>query len=86
MNTMKLLNKITLFVLSATLLLAGCGETPKVPKSECKAVVVHVKTVLGKFAPSEQEMLSQCKAATDEARGCVMAAAKPMKLSQCDFG
>ncbi|NRA60418.1 MAG: hypothetical protein HRU25_05805 [Psychrobium sp.] len=85
---MKKLKTIIPFVLSAALLLAvsGCGEAPKVAKSECKAVVAHVKTVLGKFAPSEQEMLSQCKAASDEARGCVMAAAKPMKLSQCDFG
>ena len=30
-------------------------------------------------------MLKQCKAATDEARGCIMAADKPMKLLQCDF-
>ena len=71
--------------LALILALSSCGEAPKVPPSECKAVVKHVKSVLGKFAPGDKEIMSQCKAATDEARGCAMAAKKPMKLTQCDF-
>ncbi|MDE3272848.1 hypothetical protein [Pseudoalteromonas sp. G4] len=68
-----------------TFLLTGCSKADPVPVSECKAVVAHAKRVLGDKAPSSSEMLKQCKAATDEARGCVLAADKPMKLLDCDF-
>ena len=66
-------------------LLSGCSKADPVPVSECKAVVSHAKRVLGDKAPSSSQMLKQCKAASDEARGCVMAADKPMKLLDCDF-
>jgi len=73
-----------LYILSSLLLLS-CSKATPVPASECKQVVSHVKKVLGKNAPSNSKMLKQCKKATDEARGCVMAADKPMKILQCDF-
>ena len=66
-------------------LLTGCSKADPVSVSECKSVVAHAKRVLGDKAPSSSEMLKQCKAATDEARGCVLAADKPMKLLDCDF-
>jgi len=65
--------------------LSACGEEALVPESDCDKVVAHATKVLGKFAPSGDEMLKQCKAASDKVRGCVMAADKPMKLTQCDF-
>lgn len=67
------------------LVLSGCSKADPVPVTECKAVVSHAKRVLGDKAPSSSQMLKQCKAASDEARGCVMAADKPMKLLDCDF-
>lgn len=67
------------------MLLQGCSKAKPVSVSECKNVVNHVKKVLGKNAPINSKMIKQCKKATDEARGCVMAADKPMKIMQCDF-
>jgi uncharacterized protein YcfL len=74
-----------LFSLLLLVVLAGCSKAEPVPVSECKSVVAHAKRILGDKAPSSSEMLKQCKAATDEARGCVLAADKPMKLLDCDF-
>jgi len=65
--------------------LASCSGAKPVPVSECGKVISHVKTVLKDKAPSSSKMMKQCKAATDEARGCVLAANKPMKILQCDF-
>ncbi|WP_100914907.1 hypothetical protein [Pseudoalteromonas spongiae] len=76
---------LTLSCSFAIVLLTGCSKADPVPVSECKAVVSHAKRVLGDKAPSSSQMLKQCKAASDEARGCVMAADKPMKLLDCDF-
>lgn len=70
---------IALFVVTA------CSKATPVPESDCDKVIKHAKKVLGKNAPSSSKMQKQCKAATDEARGCVMAADKPMKILQCDF-
>ena len=65
--------------------LVSCSKAPPVAVSECDTVISHVKKVLKDRAPNQSSMLKQCKAATDEARGCIMAADKPMKLLQCDF-
>lgn len=65
-----------------SLVLSGCGAPP-VPVSECDNVVKHIKSVLKDKAPSMSEMRKQCKAATDEERGCAMAADKPMKILNC---
>jgi len=65
--------------------LTACSKADPVPVSECKKVVSHAKKVLGDQAPSSSKMLKQCKAASDEARGCVLAADKPMKILKCDF-
>ena len=67
------------------LVLYGCSKPDPVAESECNKVVSHVKSILKDRAPSQSEMLKQCKTASDEARGCVMAANKPMKILQCDF-
>jgi len=82
----KSLNFISYFALPLVILtLVSCSKASPVPKSECDAVVSHVKSVLKDKAPSKSEMIKQCEAATDEARGCIMAADKPMKILQCDF-
>jgi len=65
--------------------LTACSKADPVPVSECKKVVSHAKKILGEQAPSSSKMLKQCKAASDEARGCVLAADKPMKILKCDF-
>ncbi|MFY8298779.1 hypothetical protein AAEU28_08420 [Pseudoalteromonas sp. SS15] len=76
----------TLAVLSfCGFLLTACSKAESVPESECDKVVAHAKSVLKENAPSKSDMLKQCKATSDEARGCVMAADKPMKLLKCDF-
>ncbi len=77
--------KMTLAPLITIWILTACSKVEPVPVSECKTVVSHVKKVLKERAPSNSEMLKQCEAASDEARGCVMAADKPMKILQCDF-
>jgi len=82
----KALNIISYLALPLVILtLVSCSKATPVPKSKCDAVVSHVKSILKGNAPSKSKMTKQCQAATDEARGCVMAADKPMKLLQCDF-
>jgi len=71
------------FITIATI--TACSKADPVPVSECKKVVSHAKKVLGAQAPSNSKMLKQCKAASDDARGCVLAADKPMKILKCDF-
>ncbi len=65
--------------------LVSCSKVTPVPVSECSAVVSHVQSILKDKAPNKSKMHKQCKSATDEIRGCVMAAEKPMKILQCDF-
>jgi uncharacterized protein YgiB involved in biofilm formation len=67
------------------LVLNACSQAEMVSVKECDTVVAHAKSVLKDNAPSQADMLKQCKAASDEARGCVMAADKPMKLLKCDL-
>ena len=78
-------NNRTICLLISLIILTACSKVTPIPVSECKNVISHVKKVLGKNAPSHSKMLKQCKKASDEARGCVMAADKPMKILQCDF-
>ena len=85
MKTLNMLGGKKWASLSLIMLAAACSKDAPVPESECEKVVTHVKSVLKDKAPSTSKMLKQCKAATDEARGCVMAADKPMKILQCDF-
>lgn len=75
--------KSTLLAMSASLLLSACGGPPPVAASQCDKVVKHVQSVLKDKSPSRAKLTSQCKAATDEQRGCAMAADKPMKVLQC---
>ena len=82
-KTMNIISYLALPLVIVTL--ASCSKATPVPVGKCDAVVSHVKSVLKGNAPSKSKMLQQCKAATDEARGCVMAANKPMKILQCDF-
>ncbi|AWB68885.1 hypothetical protein C2869_02360 [Saccharobesus litoralis] len=70
-------------ILATCSLLLACGGPTPVAKSDCDKVIQHVKSVLKDKAPSHSELTAQCKSATDEQRGCVMAADKPMKVLQC---
>lgn len=79
MSRIKILSVV---MLSGASLLTACGAPP-VPVSECGAVVKHIKSVLKDKAPSRSEMTKQCKEATDEQRGCALAADKPMKILSC---
>lgn len=78
------INKLSIVLISIATLTA-CSKADPVPVTECKKVVSHAKKVLGEQAPSSSKMLKQCKAASDEVRGCVLAADKPMKILKCDF-
>ena len=82
-KTMNILSYLSLPLVVITLV--SCSKATPVPESECEAVVSHVKKVLKDNAPTQSKMLKQCKAATDDARGCIMAADKPMKILKCDF-
>lgn len=77
--------KALLLIFVIGLVLNACSQAEMVSVNECDKVVAHAKSVLKENAPSQADMLKQCKAASDEARGCVMAADKPMKLLKCDY-
>ncbi|RXJ73286.1 hypothetical protein CS022_10885 [Veronia nyctiphanis] len=65
------------------LLTSACTDHPAVSVDQCNQVVAHAKQVLGSMAPDNATLVSQCQAATDSERGCVMAATKKGQLAQC---
>lgn len=67
----------------AVLLLQGCDNYEPVAASNCSNVVQHAQKILGDFAPSRANMMKDCKEASDNERGCVMAATKKGQVAQC---
>jgi hypothetical protein len=65
------------------LLMQACSNYEPVSVSECNKVVAHATKVLGSFAPSQSEMMVDCKKATDNERGCIMASTKKGQIAQC---
>ncbi len=78
-------NKVskTCLTLLGVVALTSCSSYDPVPASECGKVVAHSKKILGDMAPSYQDMMKECKAASDNERGCAMAAEKPGQLMKC---
>jgi len=72
---------IGLFV--GVLLIQGCSSYEPVPVSQCSSVIKHAKKVLGSAAPKSSEMKANCKEATDQERGCIMAATTKGLIAQC---
>jgi len=64
-------------------LLLGCTKHDPIPVSECPSIVSHAKSILGTMADSHEKMMSDCKKATDQQRGCAKAAKTPYSLSKC---
>ena len=82
---MKLMKKrisITAIVLGLAFM-SACSNYDPVAASECGAVVRHAQKVLGSLAPSRSDMMADCKKASDNERGCVMASDKKGALAQC---
>ncbi|EOD79349.1 hypothetical protein RN22_18955 [Grimontia sp. AD028] len=77
-NTIK-----TTLLATAVFGLAACSDYDPVAESDCNKVVSHAQKILGALAPSAGELMSQCKAASDSERGCVMASTKKGQLAQC---
>ncbi|PCJ46745.1 MAG: hypothetical protein COA99_02090 [Moraxellaceae bacterium] len=63
--------------------LQACSRYDPVPASDCNKVVSHAQKVLGSMAPSRSEMMTDCKKASDNDRGCIMAATKKGQIAQC---
>jgi hypothetical protein len=78
-------HRLGLVLLAFTLLGVGCTKYDPVPVSDCSKVVRHVKKVIGKSAPKSSELKAQCKAGSDQDRGCVMAATSPADLMRCSM-
>jgi len=82
MKSQKSLIRIAgLFV--GVLLMQGCSNYEPVSVSECNKVVAHATKILASFAPSQSEMMADCKKATDNERGCIMASTKKGQIAQC---
>ena len=82
MKPLKSVKVITcLFI--GVLLMQGCSKHDPVSVAECDKVVAHAAKVLGKFASSNAVMMADCKKATDNERGCIMAATKKGQIAQC---
>lgn len=78
---MTLVKSITLAL--AVLTLTACSSPEPLDDSHCKAIVKHVTKSLGKLAPEPMGIYKECKAGTDEQRGCVMVAENAMQVSKC---
>jgi len=61
----------------------GCTSYEPVSVKQCTSVVKHAQKVLGKMSPPYEKLLKSCKAATDNERGCIMAAKKMGQITQC---
>lgn len=66
-----------------SLTVLSCKSYDPVPASQCKTVVTQARKILGKAAESYSKMLKNCKAATDQERGCATAATSPAALLRC---
>jgi len=65
------------------LLISACSNYEPVSVAECDKVVAHAAKVLGNFAPKQSVMMADCKKATDNERGCIMASTKKGQIAQC---
>ena len=61
----------------------GCSTYAPVSASQCVGVVKHTKKILGLMAPKHKKMMVDCKKATDDVRGCIMAATTKIQIAQC---
>lgn len=74
----------TLAVTSSFIFTAGCSDSyDPVPSSKCSMVVKHSTDILKKLAKPKEEMIKECRKATDEQRGCVMQAKIVADLAKC---
>ena len=75
------MKKINIVIAVSLFTMFACSK--KVPVSECKTVVAHAKKIMGNDAPSASKLMEDCKAATDEQRGCAMDAKNSLSLAAC---
>ena len=62
---------------------AGCSKHTPVPVTQCNAVVTHASRVLGDDAGSSSQLMKDCREATDQQRGCALAAKSAISLMRC---
>lgn len=79
----KSLLPLTLGLVVSASFLQGCSNYDPVKVSQCSKVVSHAQKILGGMAPKRSEMMADCKKASDNDRGCVMAATKKGQVAQC---
>ena len=72
-----------LMVLSASLL--ACDKFDPIPASKCGKIVSRSKKLLGKQAEARNKAMTTCKEASDEQRGCAMAASSAADLLRCSI-
>lgn len=63
-------------------LFASCSKYKDVPASECERVTAHAQKILD-GSKSRGEIMSDCKSASDQQRGCAMAAKNALTLAAC---
>lgn len=64
----------------------GCGPSYEpVPATQCSELAKHSKKLLGARAETRKVMMKKCRAATDELRGCAMAADSAADLLRCSM-
>ena len=62
----------------------SCSHYDPVAIEQCKIVSEHAKKVLGDLSPPLPKLIESCKSATDDIRGCIMAANSISKMAQCE--
>jgi len=82
MNSPKSIS-FTIVLFASVLFFQGCSNYDPVFASDCAGVVSHAKKTLGKLAPKRSKMMADCKKATDNERGCIMAATTKVQISKC---
>jgi|GEM_PF-1928700 len=83
---MEIMSRVTssAFVLVlSSLFCLSCESHEPVPVSSCDQVVKHARKLMGEQADSWRKMEAQCKAASDQDRGCVMVADSAADLARC---
>ena len=80
-NPAKFLSIIALLMLTLT----ACSKYEPVSVDQCAKVVSNARKVMGSTADSKSEMMKQCKAATDQERGCANVATTKADLMRCSM-
>lgn len=81
--TVKLPLVVMTSLVGASILMTAYGQDEKVSAELCPKIASHIQDIQLHQAPSLSAVLASCKVASDEERGCMLAASSSQQLAKC---